>query len=503
MKAIILLLSVFLFICLGCFSQDPGDLFTSYGSDGISTFDYLGFDQVAYDMKIQEDDKVVIAGKSGSNTLIARFHPNGNLDQTFGELGKVIIDVGGNDYATCVDIHEFNEHRIVVCGNCNDDDVFILQLLQDGTIDNAFGVDGVNIIFTGMMLLEDALIQDGGKTIMVGMNQTVAYQEGVIYRFDATGIPDESFGDAGSVRFHHDDYDVAFLTVDIQDDGKIVAGGGIFNDDEMNAFVNRYNTDGSTDNTFGDQGSYIFDLSGDLNFISALKVYPDNKVVFGGDVYNIAATTHDIYLSRLTPDGNIDYSFGANGHVTYDFSDDELYDIYLRENMKILVCGSVDDDLFLMRTMENGSPDYNFGEGAFVLTDVFGGNDEARSIGVQSDLNIVIAGSAGHPGDDKDVVTAKYYSGLHVGIKDIGKENALIVYPVPASESINIVIPGKSNNSCLVELYSSNSQKVHSVEEAINDPVLEISDLNLPDGIYYLKAYYNGNIFTSKIVIMR
>ncbi len=74
-----------------------GSLDTSFGGTGIVISD-LGNDEVASDVLLQKDGKIVVVGTSTTGTtphfLVARYNTNGSLDTAFGTGGKVISDFG-------------------------------------------------------------------------------------------------------------------------------------------------------------------------------------------------------------------------------------------------------------------------------------------------------------------------------------------------------------------------------------------------------------------------
>jgi uncharacterized delta-60 repeat protein len=82
-----------------------GHLDPAFGTGGKVVTDF-GDDQssVASALALQADGKIVVGGGAGNGTInyfglahfaLARYHPNGSLDLTFGVGGKVTTDFGG------------------------------------------------------------------------------------------------------------------------------------------------------------------------------------------------------------------------------------------------------------------------------------------------------------------------------------------------------------------------------------------------------------------------
>jgi uncharacterized delta-60 repeat protein len=100
--------------------------------------------------------------------------------------------------------------------------------------------------------------------------------------------------------------------------------------------------------------------------------------------------------------GDIDTSFGTGGRVISDVSMnfDEAHAVAVQSDGKIVVAGfaqpSEDDsrDFAVLRYGSTGAPDSSFGSEGRVLTDFFGGLDEADAVAIQPDGKIVVAGEA-------------------------------------------------------------------------------------------------------------
>lgn len=130
--------------------------FTSAGvidgtwNGGNATINDIGSNNdLAYDVALQGDGKVVVAGYSNDNVVVVRYNTDGTLDTGFdGDSGTgngiVIIDLGGNEYATSVSID--SSGKIILAGCTDvvaDDDYLLIRLNTDGTRDVTFGTNGV------------------------------------------------------------------------------------------------------------------------------------------------------------------------------------------------------------------------------------------------------------------------------------------------------------------------------------------------------------------------
>jgi uncharacterized delta-60 repeat protein len=121
-----------------------------------------------------------------------------------------------------------------------------------------------------------------------------------------------------------------------------------------------------------------------------------------------------IVFSFISPsaafaEGSLDTTFGTGGIVTTDIglSSDVARSVVLQSDGKIVVAGYAtdpggSDDFAVVRYNPDGSPDGFFGDDGIVTTGISGGDARANSVVLQSDGKIVVAGTNGN--DDFAVV---------------------------------------------------------------------------------------------------
>ncbi len=158
-----------------------GGLDTSFGGGGVSTSFGSGNDAVKA-LALQPDGKILAGGYSfqtGSNDMaFARYLPNGTLDTTFYSAGKRIVSfVSGNDFCTGMALQP--DGRVVCVGyasNGTNDDMAVLRLSPDGTLDTTFDGDGKVALAPGSQadqLYAAALTQDG-NIVAAGLSQNAS-----------------------------------------------------------------------------------------------------------------------------------------------------------------------------------------------------------------------------------------------------------------------------------------------------------------------------------------
>lgn len=102
---------------------------------------------------------------------------------------------------------------------------------------------------------------------------------------------------------------------------------------------------------------------------------------------------------RLLAAGDLDPTFGIGGKVTTDFANgnDRAFAVAIQDDGKVIVVGTVGssripDDFALARYNVDGTLDVSFGDDGRLTAD-FGGGDRARSVIIQNDGKIVVAGT--------------------------------------------------------------------------------------------------------------
>ncbi len=208
------------------------------------------------------------------------------------------------------------------------------------------------------------------------------------------GTLDPTFGENGIVNVLGSASD--FRGMAMQNDGKIILGGGAIIGDSTLFALTRLNADGSIDDSFGENGTALTKF-GKYPYITAVAIQPDGKIVAVGQTGILL----DIAMVRYFPDGTVDSSFGINGIVTLNLENyDYATDVAIQPDGKIIVAGVTlesdeggDQKLLLVRYMPDGSLDQSFGEGGIVQTYFQHQTVEISRLALQDDGKIVLAGN--------------------------------------------------------------------------------------------------------------
>jgi uncharacterized delta-60 repeat protein len=194
-----------------------------------------------------------------------------------------------------------------------------------------------NFVSTTTPRVRDIIQQQDGKIIFVGKGGNNLFR---IRRSSTTGALDGSFGSNGEVTLSVGTTTIGATAVALQTDGKIlVAGSG--ND---NFILARYLTNGSLDSSFGDSNSgkvttnigTALSTGTSTDQCYAMAVQRDGKIVLGG------SSNSEIALVRYTTSGALDISFGTNGVVRlnlFSTATETIRVLALQDDGSIIACG--------------------------------------------------------------------------------------------------------------------------------------------------------------------
>ncbi len=333
--------------------NSDGNLDSTFSGDGIQTKDIGSRSDYGYSVAIQTDGKIVVAGFSLNETdfdfALVRYNSDGTLDNTFSEDGIQTTAIGsGNDASFSVAIQA--DGKIVVVGyaffNGSKNDLAIVRYNSDGTLDNTFSGDGIQTNDIGGDSDEaySVAIQPDGKIVVLGKflypdNFSSQDYDYALLRYNSDGSLDNSFSGDGFKTSHFGTNDIAH-SVAIQSDGKILVSGYVeTGPGYYDLFLFRYNSDGTFDNTFSEDGIQTNAIASTNAYASSVTLQTDGKIVVVGQ--SSFGGKNDFVCLRYNNDGTLDNNFGVGGKLTTDFenSEDFGYSVAIQNDGKIVEVG--------------------------------------------------------------------------------------------------------------------------------------------------------------------
>lgn len=258
-------------------------------------------------------------GASREDFALARFLPDGRPDRSFGRRGKVTTGFAGDSSDRVQALVIQPDGKIVVGGltyggPATHLDFALVRYLPDGRLDTSFGEggkvvtpaadgagsDGINAL---------ALQEVDGEPCIVAVGGEGGF---VIARYRSDGTLDRRFGAGGIVRGLFPQYIGAARAVTTAPGGRLIVAGHIDHDFAAVRLLN----DGTLDTSFHGDGRVIVPVAAD-NWDEATAVVrqPDGRILLGGWTYPGAGSAAQFAALRLTADGERDRSFGADGLV--------------------------------------------------------------------------------------------------------------------------------------------------------------------------------------------
>ena len=292
------------------------------------------------------------------------------------------------------------------------------SILAPGDLDPTFGTDG-KVITPGFgSPIYDIVIGPDGNIVAVS-TETLTGGSGsnfVLTRYNSNGSLDASFGTDGRVVADLGNFallDSGSDPLTLQSDGKILMTGGIDGD----VALVRYNSDGSFDTSFDDDGKIVADFG--FGEGRDVEVQSDGKILVVVRFTNSNLFPFPInpmegeelspnFLVRYNSDGSLDTSFGDSGTVTPDL-DSTLNNIAVQPDGKIIAVGSAGLDFALARYNSDGSLDTSFGDSGTVTTDI-DDREFANRVVLQPDGKIIVGGTSGDSSPIQDIALARYNS---------------------------------------------------------------------------------------------
>jgi uncharacterized delta-60 repeat protein len=276
-----------------------------------------------YALAIQTDGKIVAAGQAIGTTAafaLARYNVDGTLDPAFGSKGEVTTDIpagptSSNDYARAMSIQ--SDGKIVVAGTTVPStgtavNVGLVRYNSNGTLDTTFGTGGtvltshaaipgslVDPTF-GRTWVGNAVVQPDGKILVAGYTLVTAIPssyEAFVLRYNSNGTLDSSFGNSGAVVLppqHVSTPNGTAGAVAVEPNGEIAVSG-------LNQLA-LLHADGTLDPAFGNGGIAP-------GGTGSVAIEPNGEIVIAGNLQGSGQ------VSRFHSDGSPDLTFGAGGTV--------------------------------------------------------------------------------------------------------------------------------------------------------------------------------------------
>ena len=253
------------------------------------------------------------------NLLQAQFAQYNMLDNSFGDNGKISLDLSKTNFKGVTRTQSVllqKDGKIITAGQAQTGiivHIFLARFLPDGNVDTSFGIRG--FIYWGNSdydLLYQAQLQSDGKIVAVILSNGKKY----LIRFTTSGF-DSSFGNNGFVQLAHTS---PSLAVDEADN--IITGEAYVQKGLLVCAAQRFKKDGAPDNNFGTNNFTsiaIYKYDGYLDIPCKIKLDNNGNIVLGSTCYTTLNNVSNAYFTivRFTTHGVIDSSFNKSGLLVF------------------------------------------------------------------------------------------------------------------------------------------------------------------------------------------
>ena len=383
-----------------------GQLDTSFASGGWATVNTGGGDR-ALAVRLQPDGAILV----GNGSEGARLTTTGQLSLVFGPR-RLTQHWSSGDFTLQAD------GKIVMVGGFNSFD--ITRLTAGGQLDTAFGVGGR--VFTNFEATRSgdwpqiAAVAPSGKIVVAGFS-FAGSREMWVTRFNADGSLDGAFGIGGKrtldLGINFGSYPSEIRVIAIASDESIIIAGNRLGPAhglpiasyESDYLVVRLTSNGELDSSFGSSGKTTIDFTREptgpdetvysVDYATSVILNVDGSILVSG-----YSETQDGDVSsavQLTPNGQLDYSFGQDGKLVGGAPIVFPTSVPILADGRYFEIGNSDHgvtgyDIDVTLRHANGDLDTSFGFGGTTSLDFGSINETGVFVRVQPDGKILVVG---------------------------------------------------------------------------------------------------------------
>lgn len=300
-----------------------------FGSNGMATADFFGFNDEAIALILDGSKRPVVAGYATTGSLrgvfaMARFTTAGVLDTAFDTDGKTSFDgtdntnVGAaNGNAIARGLAPWNTSYVIGGDDDNTTNVYFVRVDADGDMDGTFGTAGVSTLNAGDSVRLSSLKAEGTTSIVgVGSVEPVAADvDTALFKVDGAGAGVAGFGTNGlkvqALEGLTDDQGQGLV---ISGTEIVVAGyRGSLADTNLEPVLSRYQlSDGALiETTLLSHGGAGFVGLDSANAVAGPT--SGNHFILAGLAGPSNGTLQNFGFFRVETDGDVDATFGSNG----------------------------------------------------------------------------------------------------------------------------------------------------------------------------------------------
>lgn len=474
----------------------------------------------AYVVKEDADASLLAAGIfrlegfSGSDAApaIARFHPDGSLDMDFGFRGKVYQDV--SEYPTFFHSLEIlSDGKVLAAGKFGISRGWTLARLHpDGRNDSTFGINGwlqYRLGCSSCSSFGEAMALDNNGNILLagyaGFQNGTSREDPVVARLLPNGDPDPTFGTSGFVHLDMVTLDHGFLAVASLPDNSILAAGFQDSLSGNGAYLLcKFTPGGALDSSFATNGVFTWSQGVANSEFHEIRTLPNGKILLTGTYQDNNNSSNDkrAVIIQLMSDGTFDSTFGGNGIAAVSYPNSRSHKVaglMIDSQNNLLLTGRMTVQgarTFVAKFTDDGQPDMSFGD---------------QGVYFQLEPNVFLGGPPIMLEDTRFIAPGEtlYVSefavvcmDLNPGSTSIGEMNLpnslLTVFPNPASTRIHFRLPEQRGKAevYLIDINGRIWMQQHMDLDVSN----EFSLGEAPAGLYIVIVETKHQRYSSRLI---
>lgn len=411
-------------------SGAPSDSDSSANNISIKATDTQGvFDQYIYNINLQDefgtsgnttvnfganDDnvsaiirdrvgRIILAGTSNNDFVVARLTPSGNLDTSFGSTGIVSIDLGSTE--TLYDVAVDKQNGVILVGQTfdlinGDAETGVVKLAENGTLDTQFDSDGKRVLDFGSNTPDypiKVILHENTDITLIGYYHNGTDKDVFAMQLDNTGGINTNFGTSGKLSLSAaNDQTVSDAVLDGENNIYIAGTHTGMSDTDFMVVQIDLDTnndgvqDGAVNTSLGASGLFTYD-EGSVDEGLAINIGSDGNILLAG------ANASKFWLASFTPALALNSGFASSGIATSDYftgqTVDRATDIIQDQYGNIFLIGPADSKLGVVKFSPLGAVDTSYGS-AGINTFAINGTSTNKTVGTLDGLGqVLLAGT--------------------------------------------------------------------------------------------------------------
>ncbi|AGP40108.1 delta-60 repeat domain-containing protein [Sorangium cellulosum] len=277
---------------------------------------------------------------ASADVALARYAEDGSLDPGFGDGGKSLLDLGGDEEIRGGLVAP--DDGIVAVGQ-RDGRLLIARATADGARDTSFASPrGYRTVSLGAASVAEAVaLDDRGRVVVAGAVERGGQRDMIVIRLRGDGALDRSFGRGGAIVAGDPGIDERAVALALSPGGGIVVAGDAGAEGARDFQVRRFHPNGAPDLAFGDGGVAAWPTTGGDDVAEDMALLPGGAVLVAGNggERGEGGTTTPL-LVRYTCDGALDPAFGEGGVLPVDLGEfGQLHTVEVVSDDQVLLGG--------------------------------------------------------------------------------------------------------------------------------------------------------------------